>query len=88
MATLVTPQTRQKWPEQGEWTYDREKKQEAYRLARVKEYWIGDYRAKTIDVLVLDKEAYVLVDQYQTGDMVQSVVLTGFSIAVANVFSK
>ena len=68
------------------WMYDRGKKQEAYRLAGVKEYWIGDYRAKTIDALVLDKEAYVLVNQYQVGDLAQSVVLAGFTIAVANVF--
>jgi Uma2 family endonuclease len=68
------------------WMYDRGKKQEAYRLAGVKEYWIGDYRAKTIDVLVLDKEAYVLVNQYQVGDVAQSVVLSGFTIAVANIF--
>jgi Uma2 family endonuclease len=68
------------------WMYDRGKKQEAYRLAGVKEYWIGDYRAKTIDVLVLDKEAYILVNQYQVGDVAQSVVLAGFTIAVANVF--
>jgi Uma2 family endonuclease len=68
------------------WMYDRGKKQEAYRLAGVKEYWIGDYRAKSIDVLELDKEAYVLVNQYQVGDVAQSVMLRGFTMAVANVY--
>jgi Uma2 family endonuclease len=69
------------------WLYDRGKKQEVYRKAGVKEYWIVDYRAQTIEVLVLEEAVYVLQDQFASGDFARSAVLPGFEVAVDDVFS-
>lgn len=66
---------------------DRGRKQEAYRRSGVREYWIVDYRARTIDVLVLDSGEYVQQGQYGQNDTATSKVLSGFMIAVAEVFS-
>ncbi|HEX6384139.1 MAG TPA: Uma2 family endonuclease [Anaerolineae bacterium] len=70
------------------WLYDRGKKQEAYRQAGVREYWIVDYRAKTVEVLVLEESAYVLIDKFGEGDVARSAVLTGFEVAVEDVFAR
>lgn len=69
------------------WMIDRGRKQEAYRRSGVREYWIVDYRARTIDVLVLDSGEYVQQGQYGQNDTATSKVLSGFMIAVAEVFS-
>lgn len=70
------------------WTYDRGKKQEVYRQAGVKEYWIVDYRKRTVEVLVLEEGDYVLQNQYGVGDTAVSVILTDFSVHVADIFRK
>lgn len=70
------------------WLYDRGKKQEAYRQAGVREYWIVDYRAKTVEVLVLEESAYVLIDKFGEGDVARSAVLTDFEVAVGDVFAR
>ena len=70
------------------WVYDRSHKQEAYLQAGVREYWIVDYRARTVDVLVLEDDEYVQRGQYGDGSMVASETLTGFSIAVAEIFAR
>ena len=69
------------------WLYDRGKKQEAYRRAGVSEYWIVDYREKTIDVLVLEESTYVLLNQYGDGETAVSQVFTGFTVPVAEIFT-
>lgn len=69
------------------WMIDRGRKQEAYRRAGVREYWIVDYRARTIDVLVLDSGEYVQRGHYDQGDMALSEFLEGFAIEVAEVFA-
>lgn len=70
------------------WPYDRGEKMEAYRQAGVREYWIVDYRARTIEVLVLEKTTYVLIGKFGPGDIVRSTVLAGFEIAVNDVFAE
>ena len=70
------------------WVYDRSHKQEAYLQAGVREYRIVDYRARTVDVLVLEDDEYVQRGQYGDGSMVASETLTGFSIAVAEIFAR
>lgn len=69
------------------WPYDRGEKFVAYRQAGVREYWIVDYRARTIEVLVLEKTEYVLTGKVGPGDVARSTVLTGFEIAVNDVFA-
>ncbi len=70
------------------WMIDRGRKQEAYRRAGVREYWIVDYRARTIDVLVLDSGEYVQRGHYGEHDQAPSEALSGFEIEVAEVFAQ
>ena len=70
------------------WIYDRTRKQKAYERAGVREYWIVDYRARTVDVLALEGGEFVQRGQYHDGDTVPSEVLPGLSISVADIFFK
>ncbi|MBI3760548.1 MAG: Uma2 family endonuclease, partial [Chloroflexi bacterium] len=54
--------------------------------AGVPEYWIVDYRAKTVEVFALEEGEYVLLGKYGMGDAAASRVLANFQIAVAEVF--
>lgn len=67
--------------------YDREKKFETYQAAGVPEYWLVDYRAKTVEVFTLAKSIYTLAGNYQMGDEVTSEQLPGFKIAVETIFA-
>lgn len=68
------------------WVYDRGKKQEAYQSAGVAEYWIVDYRTRTVDVFVLEERAYVLLAQFHSGDVAYSTVLENFHIKIDEIF--
>lgn len=70
------------------WVYDRSGKLEAYKRAGVREYWIVDCRARTIDVLVLEAGEYVQRGRYAEGEIALSEVLTGFSLPVADAFAR
>ena len=70
------------------WTYDRQEKYEVYRAAGVSEYWIVDYRAKTIEVFNLEKGAYILSGKFASGQSASSTALEGFSIPVDEVFAE
>ncbi len=72
----------------GNWMYDRGQKLEVYEQAGVKEYWIVDYRKKTVEVLVLEDSEFVLQNVYGVGDTAVSVILTNFSVPVADIFRK
>lgn len=69
------------------WHYDRGVKQEAYRQAGVREYWIVDYRAKTIEVLTLKAGIYTLLSKAGAGEKARSEVLAGFEVAAERLFS-
>jgi len=69
------------------WLYDRREKFQAYREAGVPEYWIVDYRARTIEVFFLEGGVYVLLGQYGPGEAARSRVLEGFEVAVDEVFA-
>ena len=70
------------------WVFDRTRKQQAYEQAGVREYWIVDYRARTVDVLVLEGREYVQRGQYRQGDSAPSEALPGFAIPVADIFTR
>lgn len=70
------------------WVFDRTRKQKAYEQAGVREYWIVDYRARTVDVLVLEGREYVQRGQYREGDLAPSEALPGFTIPVADIFAR
>ncbi len=69
------------------WPYDRNEKLNAYQAAGIPEYWIVDYRARTVEVFVLEDGEYVLGEGIRhEGDRAASRVLAGFEVAVADVF--
>ncbi|HKZ87130.1 MAG TPA: Uma2 family endonuclease [Anaerolineae bacterium] len=70
------------------WPYDRGETFEAYRKGGVPEYWIVDYRARTIEVLVLEGTTYVLIGKFGPGQAARSTVLAGFEVAVDDVFAE
>ncbi|MDQ3411561.1 MAG: Uma2 family endonuclease [Chloroflexota bacterium] len=51
----------------------------------VAEYWIADPSAHTLEVWTLVEGGYELVEQ--TGDMVRSLVVPGFEVALADLFA-
>ena len=70
------------------WTLDRREKFQAYQAAEVPEYWIVDYRAKTIEVFILESKNYVLTGKFGPGETVRATQMDGFSIQVDEVFSS
>jgi Uma2 family endonuclease len=68
------------------WTFDRKEKFQVYQAAGIPEYWIVDYRAKTVETFTLEEGEYVLVRKAETGEMVTSRAMAGFQVAVADVF--
>lgn len=70
----------------GNWPYDRNEKFRVYQDAGVPEYWIVDYRAKTVEVFVLEEGEYVLINKWGLDGTATSHALSGFQIAVADIF--
>ncbi|MEW5720939.1 MAG: Uma2 family endonuclease [Chloroflexota bacterium] len=68
------------------WIYDRKEKFNVYKIAGVPEYWIVDYRAKTVEVFVFEKGDYALLGKWGLGEFAISRVLDGFRVAVAEIF--
>jgi Uma2 family endonuclease len=68
------------------WIYDRKEKFNVYKIAGVPEYWIVDYRAKTVEVFALEKGDYSLLGKWNLGETAISRVLAGFQVAVAEIF--
>jgi Uma2 family endonuclease len=61
-------------------------KQGDYAEGRVPEYWIVNPQSETVTVLRLNGDTYEEAGIYRRGDSASSVLLAGFSIAVAAVF--
>ncbi|HNB52979.1 MAG TPA: Uma2 family endonuclease [Anaerolineales bacterium] len=65
--------------------YDSRKKFELYAQAGVKEYWMVDPDACTVEIYVLRGEAYALLGQFTAADEAYSEVLNGFSVPVREI---
>ena len=61
-------------------------KRELYAQHGVKEYWLVDPEAATVAVLLLDGGELKVAGVYGEGDTLDSAVMSGFSIALAEVF--
>ena len=57
-----------------------------YAEGRVSEYWIVNPQTETITVLGLRGDVYEEAGVYRRGELASSVLLAGFSVAVAAVF--
>jgi len=69
------------------WMYDRQEKFKVYQDAGVREYWIIDPRAQTVEVFTLQDGAYTLVNRWGAGARAQSQVIAGFEIAIDELFA-
>jgi len=67
------------------WMIDRHKKFAIYAKAGVREYWIVDPQARTIEVFVLQRGAFALAGKHDVGKIAKSKVLKGFAVAVKEV---
>jgi len=65
---------------------DRGIKQKLYARAGVKEYWIVDPEARTIDVMALGPHGYLLVRVYRKEETLQSPPLPGLAIPLGRIF--
>ncbi|PYV42837.1 MAG: Uma2 family endonuclease [Acidobacteria bacterium] len=65
---------------------DRGIKQKLYARAGVKEYWIVDPEARTIDVMALGPHGYLLVGVYRKEETLQSPPLPGLAIPLGRIF--
>jgi len=61
-------------------------KRRDYAEARVPECWIVNPQTETITVLRLREGAYEEAGIYRRGELAASVLMAGFSVAVAEVF--
>jgi Uma2 family endonuclease len=67
---------------------DRIEKRDLYEQYGVKEYWIIDPEAQTIEVLHLANDRYELLMRAKTGDIAKSRVLEGFGCSVESLFAE
>ena len=65
---------------------DRSVKFELYAQHGVQEYWIVNPDARTITVFLLNEGEFEEVDTYSEGETLTSPILTGFSIALDEIF--
>jgi len=66
--------------------YDRQTKFNLYQQSGVKEYWLVDYRSKTVEIFNLIANRYLLSGQYGEGETAPSTELKGFEVAVETLF--
>jgi Uma2 family endonuclease len=68
------------------WVVDRRDKFAVYEAAGVREYWIIDPDAQTVEVYSLRQDRYALLERYESGQTVQSELLGDFEIPVDAIF--
>ncbi|HID62212.1 MAG TPA: Uma2 family endonuclease [Anaerolineae bacterium] len=67
---------------------DRQEKATEYARAGVREYWIVDPEARTIEVLVLQEGRYRLLGKWNEGETARSELLEGFEVAVREILAS
>ena len=68
--------------------YDRGYKQVLYGRCGVREYWIVDPDAETVEVLALDQQGLALQATYRPGETLASPVLPGLAVNVDQIFRQ
>ena len=66
----------------GTWRRDRVEKRALYEQYGVREYWIVDPEAETVEVYRWQAGAFALHGRFVPGDVASSALLEGFSVAV------
>lgn len=77
VAEIISPTSRQR---------DRIEKRDLYEQHGIKEYWMIDPDAQTVEVLTLDNGEYRLVGRWRPGEIARSVLLAGFELPVNTLF--
>ncbi len=67
--------------------YDRRNKQDAYAAAGVREYWIADPIAQTVELLVLEGNEFRSLDVFQEQALLPSRVIEVFPVPVERLFA-
>ena len=65
---------------EGSWRRDRVEKKDLYEQHGVREYWIVDAEAQTIEVFALDCGAFKLASKAELGETASSRLLPGFKV--------
>ena len=79
VAEVLSPGTRRR---------DRLDKRDLYEQHGVKEFWLIDPEARTVEVLFLERGAYQLAGRWQPGQQATSRLLQGFEISVQHLFGN
>ena|SRR2546425_751901 len=79
VAEVLSPDSRRR---------DRIEKRDLYEQHGVREYWIIDPEAETVEALFLDRGVYRLAGRWRPGQQARSELLKGFRITVADLFAK
>jgi Uma2 family endonuclease len=79
VAEVLSPDSRRR---------DRIDKRDLYEQHGVKEYWLVDPEAQTVEVLFLERGEYELVGHWQPGESAASRLLKGFKVRVGDVFGS
>ena len=67
---------------------DRKEKFNEYAQAGIEEYWILDPGKQTIEIFILNNDVYELLGKWSNGEIANSKILSGFSVAVDDIFPK
>jgi Uma2 family endonuclease len=79
VAEIISPESRRR---------DRFDKRDLYEQHGVKEYWLIDPEAQTVEVLHLVRGEYQLVGRWHPGENAASKLLPGFKVPVGDLFKQ
>ena len=79
VAEVLSPESRRR---------ERFDKRDLYEQHGVREYWLIDPEAQTVEVLYLETHEYQFVGRWRCGERAESRFLKGFTVAVADLFEQ
>jgi len=79
VAEVLSPGSRQR---------DRTDKRDLYEQHGVREYWLIDPEAQTVEVLYLESGTYQLIGRWHPGEIARSRLLKGFEAPIGPVFGE
>ncbi len=79
VAEVISPESRRR---------DRIDKRDLYEQHGVKEYWLIDPEAETVEVLHLESGAYKLIGRWRPGEQAKSRLLKDFTVSVSALFGQ